>query len=96
MEYVIKKLILNYMVFIFISIQTKIMMNLFGGGGLSYWTATNKVRIEKCMILCVNTFMHSIQNTAKFINATLGDYTLLKCPTMSVLKHNKVKKKKQL
>lgn len=37
--------------------------------------------------------MHSIQNTAKFINATLGDYTLLKCPTMSVLKHNKVKKK---
>lgn len=45
------------------------------------------------MILCVNTFMHSIQNTAKFINATLGDCTLLKCPTMSVLKHNKVKKK---
>lgn len=43
------------------------------------------------MILCVNTFMHSIQNTAKFINATLGDYTLLKCLTMSVLKHNKVK-----
>lgn len=45
------------------------------------------------MILCVNTFMHSVQNTAKFINATLWDYTLLKCPTMSVLKHNKVKKK---
>lgn len=37
--------------------------------------------------------MHSIQNTAKFINATLGDCTLLKCPIMSVLKHNKVKKK---
>lgn len=43
------------------------------------------------MILCVNTFMHSIQNTAKYINATLGGYTLLKCPTMSILKHNKVK-----
>lgn len=40
--------------------------------------------------------MHSIQNTAKFINATLGDCTLLKCPTMSVLKHNKVKKKKTI
>lgn len=40
--------------------------------------------------------MHSIQNTAKFINATFGDCTLLKCPTMSVLKHNKVKKNKQL
>lgn len=44
MEYVIKKLILNYMVFIFISIQTKIMMNLFGGGG--YLTGLLLIKYE--------------------------------------------------